>query len=101
MKKLFISITAIGVVFFVLSLFSPWVTERFASAKALRAFKGQWKNTADGCGFACKDCGFVTSQKAAFGRKVEIEFACGLLPADDPKYHRRKELFVSFLGTVH
>ncbi|MCR8630343.1 hypothetical protein [Paenibacillus radicis (ex Xue et al. 2023)] len=85
----------------IFSPFSPWVTESFAKSRALYVFEREWKNTQDGCGFNCKDCGFKTSQKVLFGRKVEIEFACGLLPTDSYEYHKRKELFVSFLGTVH
>ncbi len=58
-------------------------------------------NVQDGCGFNCKDCGFKSSEKTLLGRKVIIEYACGLLPSDSPEYHKKKELFVSFLGTVH
>jgi hypothetical protein len=82
-------------------LFSPWVTESFAKQRAIDAFEDKWKNVQDGCGFDCKDCGVKTSEKTLLGRKVVIEYACGLLPSDSPEYHKKKELFVSFLGTVH
>ncbi len=82
-------------------MFAPWVTVSFAEQRAINAFEGQWKNVSDGCGFNCKDCGVKTSEKVLFGRKVVIEYACGLLPADSPELHHKKELFVSFLGTVN
>jgi hypothetical protein len=99
-KKIIFSVMGLVVIVSGL-LFSPWVTESFAKQRAINAFEVQWKNVQDGCGFNCKDCGFKTSQKALLGRKVIIEYACGLLPSDSPEYHKKKELFVSFLGTVH
>ncbi|MFC6228858.1 hypothetical protein ACFQI7_13670 [Paenibacillus allorhizosphaerae] len=97
-----IIVIAIVLVFIVSGIIiSPWVTVSFAEHQAVTTFEGQWKNVQDGCGFNCKDCGVKASEKVLFGRKVIIEYACGLLPSDSPEYHKRKELFVSFLGTVH
>ncbi len=101
MKKSVGTLIIVCTIFIMFTPFSPWVTEVFAKSRALNSFEKQWKDTQDGCGFNCKDCGFKKSQKVLFGRKVEIEFACGLLPFDSPEYHKKKELFVSFLGTVH
>jgi hypothetical protein len=84
-----------------LAWLSPWVTESFAAARAVYAFEKQWRHTQDGCGFHCKGCGVRNTEKVPFGRTVEIEFACGLLPSDSPEYHRTQTRFVSFLGTVH
>jgi hypothetical protein len=36
-----------------------------------------------------------------FGYRVEIEYACGLLKEDLKENHETRNLFVSFLGTVH
>jgi hypothetical protein len=100
MKKIIFSVMLL-IVIVTGFLFSPWVTESFAIHRAMNSFEGKWKNVQDGCGFNCKECGFKTSKKVLFGRKVVIEYACGLLPSDSPEYHKRKEQFVSFLGTVH
>jgi hypothetical protein len=97
--------TTFNVTFFILIgslfIFSPWVTVSFAEQKVINAFEGQWEGVQDGCGFNCKDCGVKTTEKVLFGRKVVIEYACGLLPSDSHEHHKRKELFVSFIGTVH
>jgi hypothetical protein len=99
MKKIILSVVLVFIVSGI--IFAPWVTVSFAEHRAINTFKGQWKNVSDGCGFNCKDCGVKTTEKVLFGRKVVIEYACGLLPSDSPEYHQKKELFVSFLGTVH
>lgn len=80
---------------------APWVSDSGAKARAVAAFEAAQSQIMDGCGFNCKGCGAASTRKAAFGRSVSIEYACGLLPADLPQYHRRRELFVSALGTVH
>lgn len=100
MKKIIFSVIAFIVIVSGL-LFSPWVTESFAKHRAINTFEEQWKNVQDGCGFNCKNCGFKTSEKVLFGRKVVIEYACGLLPSDSPEYHKKKELLISFFGIVY
>ncbi|NOU68840.1 hypothetical protein GC096_33010 [Paenibacillus sp. LMG 31461] len=100
MKRNFVSIIAIILIILGM-IFSPWVTVSFAKNRAIHSFEGRWKNVQDGCGFNCKDCGIKTTKKVLFGRKVTMEYACGLLPSDSPKYHKTKELFVSLIGTVH
>jgi hypothetical protein len=57
--------------------------------------------TVDGCGFNCDGCGATAMQKTILGYDVRLEYACGLLPYDDPKYHQVRSVFVSFIGTVH
>lgn len=79
---------------------APWVTDAAAQERAVAAFKAAQFGIADGCGIYCKDCGATASRKVAFGRRVSIEYACGLLPADLPDF-RRREVFVSAIGTVH
>jgi hypothetical protein len=75
-----------------------------------RAYAEFWARTAlqlsqigtiDGCGFDCQGCGAMATQKTLLGYSVQLEYACGSLPYDDPKYHQRRTVFVSFLGTVH
>lgn len=80
---------------------SPWLSADFARQRAESAFSAGWQGVADGCGLNCKGCGAVQAGKTWFGYRVTVEYACGLLPADSPQYHRRAEGFVSFLGTVH
>ncbi|WP_201008922.1 hypothetical protein [Paenibacillus glycanilyticus] len=99
MKKLILSV--ISLIFIAGITSSPWITVSFAEHRAINTFEGQWKNVSDGCGFDCKNCGVKSTEKVLFGRKVVVEYACGTLPSDSPEYHKRKELFVSFLGTVH
>ncbi|WP_438444767.1 hypothetical protein [Gorillibacterium sp. sgz5001074] len=101
MKKAKKAVLVMAALLLLLSPFAPWITENAAEARALGAFKAQWKHTSDGCGFNCVDCGAKRTRRVWFGRKIEIEYACGMLPSDSPEYHKRKELFVSFLGTVH
>jgi len=84
-----------------LAALSPWVTDGFARSRAVAAFEKRWEHTQDGCGLNCKGCGAQNSEKVPFGRKVELEFACGLLPSDSPHDHQKQNVFVSFLGTVH
>ncbi|MEV5027945.1 hypothetical protein [Paenibacillus sp. LPE1-1-1.1] len=100
MKKIIFSVIAFIVIVSGF-LFSPWVTESFAKHRAINALEEQWKNVQDGSGFNCKNCGFKTSEKVPFGRKVVIEYACGLLPSDSPEYHKKKEMFISFFGIVN
>lgn len=80
---------------------SPWHTEASAQAHAINSFNQAWEFVADGCGTICKGCGAVSSRRVPFGMLVTIEYACGLIPADVPEYHRQSTAFVSALGTVH
>jgi hypothetical protein len=57
--------------------------------------------TIDGCSFNCDGCGATAMQKTIFGYDVRLEYACGMLPSDDPKYHQVRTVFGSFIGTVH
>lgn len=80
---------------------APWLTAEAAQERAASAFTASWSGVPDGCGLNCKGCGAVGAERAALGWQVEIEYACGLLPADLPEYHRRATLYVSPIGTVH
>lgn len=84
-----------------LLLWAPWLSADAAQQRAVTAFQSAWSGVSDGCGFNCQGCGAVGATRTAFGWRVEVEYACGLLPADLPEYHRRDTLFVSALGTVH
>lgn len=85
----------------ILFAWSPWLTEASAEVRAVSSFNKAWEYVADGCGTNCKGCGAVSSQRVPFGVLVRIEYACGLIPADVPEYHRQATAFVSGLGTVH
>lgn len=38
-------------------------------------------------GLSCLHCGVHEVRWAPFGRQVELEYACGMLPEDASKYH--------------
>lgn len=80
---------------------APWLSAEAAEQRVEAAFTAAWAGVADGCGISCQGCGAKGAARAAFGWRVEIEYACGLLPPDRSEYHRRTLLFVSALGTVH
>ena len=85
----------------VLVFWSPWINGQYAKERAVAEFERAWLNVADGCGFACHDCGAVTAKKVPFGAQVTLEYACGMLPADSPDYHQQASVFVSPLGMVY
>lgn len=79
----------------------PWLTQASAEVRAVDSFTQAWESVADGCGLNCNGCGAISSQRIPFGILVTIEYACGMIPADLPEYHRQVIAFVSPLGTVH
>jgi hypothetical protein len=79
---------------------APWITEARAARIVESWFITEWMDVMDGCGFNCSGCGVQSVRDVPFGAVVELEYACGLLPADDPQYHTRSSHFVSFLGIV-
>lgn len=82
--------------------FSPWITKDVAEKRAISVFQNQQKAIVDGCGFNCDGCGVVTSDNVLFGYNVRIEYGCGLISEEDNKEDKKiKNVFVSFLGTVH
>ncbi|MFJ7827679.1 hypothetical protein [Psychrobacillus sp. NPDC096623] len=99
-KKLTLSITFV-VASIILFAFSPWITKDIAEKRAITGFQNQQKGIVDGCGFNCDGCGLVTSENVLFGYNVRIEYACGLILEDIMENHQIKNVFVSFLGTVH
>ena len=98
-KLLTIAITTLLVV--LLFAWAPWIDGSYAKERAVAEFERTWLNVADGCGFGCHGCGAVDVRKAAFGMRVTLDYACGMLPADSPEYHQQADVFVSFMGKVH
>ncbi len=84
-----------------LCAWAPWMTSASAESRAVDSFDHAWEGVADGCGLNCKGCGSISAQRVPFGVRVTLEFACGLIPADSPEYHRQATVFISALGTVH
>lgn len=80
---------------------SPWLTTDSAEVRAMDVFSQDWESVADGCGMNCKGCGAISSERVPFGVLVTIDYACGMIPADLPEYHRQSTAFVSAFGTVH
>lgn len=101
MQRKFSALIPVTFVTIVIFAWSPWLTQASAEARAITAFNQGWKLVADGCGTNCNGCGAVSSQRVPFGVLVTLEYACGLLPADLPEYHRQSSAFVSPLYTVH
>jgi hypothetical protein len=98
-RILFVLIAILG--FSVLLFWAPWITTGYAESAVIRNFEAEWAEVVDGCGFNCEGCGVVGSEHAPFGYRVQIEYACGMLPADLPEYHEQADVFVSLFGTVH
>jgi hypothetical protein len=101
MLRKFLSAVLLAVILIVIFAWSPWLTQTSAEARAVNSFNKAWEFVADGCGTTCKGCGTVSSRRVPFGVLVTIEYACGLIPADLPEYHRQSTAFVSAFGTVH
>jgi hypothetical protein len=99
LRFLFVVLVIIGLS--VLLFWAPWITARYAEDAVVRNFEAGWEEVIDGCGFNCAGCGVIESERVPFGYRVQIEYACGMLPADLPEFHRQDELFVSLFGTVH
>jgi hypothetical protein len=85
----------------ILFAWSPWLTRASAEVRTVKAFDKAWESVVDGCGMHCKGCGAVSSRRVPFGVLVTIDYACGMIPADLPEYHRQSTAFVSPFGTVH
>jgi hypothetical protein len=91
------------VVFLLIALcaWSPWLTEASAKARTVAVFTDAWAFIPDGCGLYCKGCGAISTRRVPFGVLVTLDYACGLIPADLPEYHRQSTAFVSAFGSVH
>ena len=74
-----------------------WTPEQ-AAQKAVSDFEKIQKGRVDGCGFSCKDCGVKSIETKEDNYVVMLEYACGLLPADEKKYHKIQEIIVSKRG---
>jgi len=79
---------------------APWITPEDAERMAADRFTQAWSGGIDGCGFNCSGCGSTFVRRIPFGMLVEMEYACGMIPADTPEYHERSEVFVSLFGSV-
>lgn len=101
MLRKFSFIALISLALLLLCAWSPWLTPASAEIRAVDAFNQAWESVADGCGLNCSGCGAISSQRVPFGVLVTIDYACGMIPADLPEYHRQTTAFVSALGTVH
>jgi heat shock protein HslJ len=85
----------------VLMIWAPWITAENAAKIAVNQFEKQWQDVANGCGFNCEGCGVKNVSKQFFGYAVGLEYACGMLPADEPEYHQYELFLVSPFATVH
>jgi len=101
MSKKFSLIASIALALVILLAWSPWLTQTSAEVRAVNGFNKAWEFVADGCGMYCNGCGAIASQRIPFGVLVTLDYACGMIPADLPEYHRQSTAFVSALGTVH
>jgi len=84
-----------------LAAWAPWITKGFAEKVVIEGFNAEWQYIPDGCGFNCHRCGVKESHRTLFGYAVTIEYACGMLPADSPEYHKTAAIYVSLFGQVH
>jgi hypothetical protein len=80
---------------------APWLTRDWAAGRAQAHFQAAWYQVADGCGLACRGCGVLRVRRLPFAAVVELDYACGMIPAETPEYHQQATGWVSFLGTVH
>ena len=94
------AVLSIAACVLVLIIWAPWMTTRSAEEKVLDRFNSAWDGVVDGCGFNCTGCGVTRSEKTLLGVKVEIEYACGLIPEDTPEYHQVDQAFVYGFGLV-
>ena len=80
---------------------APWESGRGYAAQAEVAFAAAWEGIVDGCGMDCTNCGARLAVRIPFGYLIDLEFACGMIPADLPEYHQRATVLVTIFGTVH
>jgi hypothetical protein len=98
MKRL--SIIAAIIIIIALFAWAPWMSEASAKDSVNVYFEKQNKGIVDGCGFNCDGCGIKSAEKIAFGYAVEVEYACGLLPADSKQYHTTRTFKVYSFGVT-
>lgn len=99
-RKILLGVS-VTVIVIALGTWSPWLTRSFAETRAVDSFNKSWATVIDGCGTNCNGCGAIASKRVPFGMKVTLEYGCGLMPEDTPKYHEQATGFVSAFGTVH
>ena len=94
-KKILIA----GVIIIIALLaWAPWLSATDAQSAAKTYFEKKNVGIMDGCGFNCNGCGVKEAHKMLFGYSVDIEYACGLLPADKPEYHQTGTINVYSFG---
>ena len=79
---------------------APWMTPRVAAHVVTRAFRTAWDGVPDGCSLVPPGVHAVRRGPVA-GYTVTIVYACGMAPSNSPEFHRRTEVYVSPLATVH
>lgn len=89
------------VIIFGLLAWSPWIDDAYAKERAVAAFERVWLNVADGCGFGCHGCGAIDVGYSPFGKRVTLEYACGLLPGNATDNHQHVDVYISFIGKVY
>ncbi|MFD0714578.1 hypothetical protein [Paenibacillus sp. GCM10027626] len=72
----FISIVVITSLF-ILTAWSPWISESYARMLAIKKFEKLSANVQDGCGVNCDNCGAKGVKPVLFGKNVTIEYNCG------------------------
>ncbi len=93
-----LSIIAAIIIIIALFAWAPWMSEAGAKESVNAYFEKRNAGIVDGCGFNCDGCGIKSAEKILFGYAVEVEYACGLLPADSKKYHTIKTINVYSFG---
>ena len=93
-----LSIIAAIIIIIALFAWAPWMSEASAKNTVNAYFEKQNEGIVDGCGFNCEGCGVKEATKIPFGYAVEVEYACGFLPADSKQYHTIKTINVYSFG---
>ena len=99
-KQVLTAIIAAIIILIALFAWAPWMSEASAKESVNAYFEKQNKGIVDGCGFNCDDCGIKNASKIPFGYSIEVEYACGLLPADSKQYHTIATINVYSWGTI-
>lgn len=100
-RQILVIVLLVVLTLVLLVLWAPWLDEQRAEALTEQRFTAAWQGVIDGCGLDCRGCGAEQAQRVLAGYLVDLEYACGMLPADEPAYHERARVLVSVLGTLH
>ncbi len=80
---------------------APWETPSRYANRVERAFARAWEGIVDGCGLDCARCGARPTVRVPFGYLMDLEYACGMMPADLPEYHEQAIVLVTVFGSIH